>query len=130
VTLDERITDADGLPAPRLHYRLDDNARAMLAHGVERASEVLREAGATRVVVNPLVAAAGFHFLGTARMGTDPRSSVVDADCRMHEAKEILVVDGSAFATAGAVNPTPTIQAIALRAATRLAARLKGETQC
>jgi choline dehydrogenase-like flavoprotein len=127
VTLDERVADADGLPAPRLRYRLDDNARAMLAHGVERASEALRGAGAKEIVVNPLVAAAGFHFLGTARMGDDPTASAVDADCRLHDAPEIVVVDGSVFATAGAVNPTPTIQAIALRAATRLAARLKGE---
>lgn len=128
VTLDERIADSDGLPAPRLHYRLDGNARAMLDHGIARASEALREAGACRVVVNPLAAAAGFHFLGTARMGTDKRASVVDAACRLHDAPEIVVVDGGVFVTSGAVNPTPTIQALALRAVTLLAARLRGES--
>jgi choline dehydrogenase-like flavoprotein len=126
VTLDPDVTDSDGLPAPRLHYRLDANAHAMLDHGVARASEALRAAGAAEVMVNPLVAAAGFHFLGTTRMGSDPRTSVVDAACRLHDAPEIVVVDGGTFVTAGAVNPTPTIQAIALRAAGLLAARLKG----
>ncbi|WP_372619357.1 GMC oxidoreductase [Falsiroseomonas sp.] len=128
VTLDAAVTDSDGLPAPRLSYRLDANARTMLDHGIARATEALREAGATRVMVNPLVAAAGFHFLGTTRMGADPRSSVVDDACRVHDAPEVVVVDGGVFVTAGAVNPTPTIQAIALRAATLLAARLKGGT--
>ena len=78
-------------------------------------------------MVNPLVAAAGFHFLGTTRMGGDRRDSVVDAACRLHDAPEIVVVDGGVFTTAGAVNPTPTIQAIALRAAGMLAARLRGD---
>lgn len=126
VTLDPEVTDSDGLPAPRLHYRLASNARAMLDHGIARASEALREAGALRVMVNPLVAAAGFHFLGTTRMGSDPRTSVVDEACRLHDAEDIVVVDGGTFVTAGAVNPTPTIQAIALRAAGLLAVRLGG----
>jgi choline dehydrogenase-like flavoprotein len=126
VTLDATLADADGLAAPRLHYRLDANARAMLDHGIARAEQALREAGAAQVMVNPLVAAAGFHFLGTTRMGHNARGSVVDAACRLHDAPEIAVVDGGVFVTAGAVNPTPTIQAIALRAAGLLAARLKG----
>jgi choline dehydrogenase-like flavoprotein len=128
VTLDDKLEDSGGLPAPRLCYRLDANARAMLDHGIARAEQALREAGAVRVMVNPLVAAAGFHFLGTTRMGSDPRRSVVDAAGRLHDAPEVMVVDGGVFVTAGAVNPTPTIQAIALRSAGLLAERLKGTT--
>lgn len=124
VTLDPRVTDSDGLPAPRLHYRLHPNSRAMLDHGIARAREALTEAGAIEIMVNPLVAAAGFHFLGTARMGHDPAGSVVDAACRLRGAEDIVLVDGSVFVTAGAVNPTSTIQAVALRAADLLARRL------
>jgi choline dehydrogenase-like flavoprotein len=124
VTLDAGAADSDGLPAARLHYRLHPNSRAMLDHGIARAEEALREAGAVETMVNPLVAAAGFHFLGTARMGEDAETSVVDAACRLRGADEIVLVDGSVFVTAGGVNPTSTIQAVALRAADLLARRL------
>ena len=63
---------------------------------------------------------AGFHLMGTARMGGDPETSVVDARCRAHAADTLLVIDGSVFVTVGALNPTPTIQAIALHAAEAL----------
>ena len=52
--------------------------------------------------------------MGTAKMGTDPESSVVDQYCRSHDVKNLFVVDGSVFVTSGGVNPTSTIQAIAL----------------
>jgi choline dehydrogenase-like flavoprotein len=71
----------------------------------------------------------GWHLMGTARMGDDPKLSVVDANCQAHDADNLFVVDGSVFVTCGAVNPTPTIQAIALRAADYIANRrrdLKG----
>ena len=57
---------------------------------------------------------AGWHLLGTARMGTDPGMSVVDGYGRAHDVKNLFVIDGSLFVTSGAVNPTSTIQALAL----------------
>ena len=123
VTLDDSLTDRFGIPAPRLHYRLSDNTRAMIAHGLGSARAAFAEAGALRVETQDLVTYAGFHLLGTACMGADPETSVVDADCRAHDVDNLLVIDGSVFVTAAALNPTPTIQAIALRAADRLIAR-------
>ena len=55
--------------------------------------------------------------MGTARMGDDPARSVVDRNGQAHDVDNLYVVDGSVFVTGGAVNPTPTIQAIALRIA-------------
>ena len=55
--------------------------------------------------------------MGTARMGTDPETSVVDAFGRTHDIPNLFVVDASAFVTASAANPTATAQALALRAA-------------
>ena len=81
-------------------------------------------AGASEIIVNPLARQAGFHFLGTARMGNDPAVSVVNGDCVTHDIDNLMVVDGSVFPTSAAVNPTPTIQAVALRAADRLLHRL------
>jgi choline dehydrogenase-like flavoprotein len=52
--------------------------------------------------------------MGTARMGTDPASSVVDPHGRSHDVKNLFIIDGSVFVTSGGVNPTNTLQAIAL----------------
>ena len=96
---------------------MSENSRRLMDHSVKSATTVLREAGATRVMANPLLRSGGWHLMGTARMGDDPERSVVDQWCQSHDADNVFVVDGSVFVTAGAVNPTPTLQAIALRAA-------------
>ena len=62
----------------------------------------------------------GWHLLGTARMGDDPETSVVDRWCRSHDVENLYVIDGSVFVTSGGVNPTATIAALALRATERL----------
>jgi len=56
------------------------------------------------------------HKCGTARMGVDPTSSVVDPDCQCWDAKGVFVADGAAFASQGFQNPTLTIMALAARA--------------
>ncbi|MGH8125845.1 MAG: FAD-dependent oxidoreductase [Rhodanobacteraceae bacterium] len=65
------------------------------------------------------------HQAGTARFGTDPQSSVLDLDCKAHEIDNLYVVDASFFPSIGAVNPTLTIVANALRVADRIAERMK-----
>ncbi|MEM1430543.1 MAG: GMC family oxidoreductase [Pseudomonadota bacterium] len=117
VVLDAELTDTHGIPAPKMIYRLDDNTKSMIAYGLERAREALTEAGAVDVLTQDLVEYAGFHLLGTARMGHDRETSVIDGWNRVHDCPNLFVIDGSAFVTAAALNPTPTIQAIALRAA-------------
>ncbi|MEQ8707696.1 MAG: GMC family oxidoreductase [Rhodospirillales bacterium] len=124
VELDRDRKDAWGLPVPKMTYRLGENTRRMLSHGTAKAREVMATAGASEIIVNPLARQAGFHFLGTARMGDDPETSVVNGDCVSHDIDNLMIVDGSVFPTSAAVNPTPTIQAVALRAADRLLHRL------
>ena len=68
----------------------------------------------------PLSTTNSSHLLGTARMGDDPRTSVVDAWGMTHDVPNLGVIDGSVFVTAGAVNPTSTICALALRAVEHL----------
>ena len=121
VTIDPSLRDGDGIPAPALHYRVSENSGRIVDFGIERAGEALREAGARTIVERRLVNPTGFHLLGTARMGDDPARSVVDGWCRSHDVPNLYVIDGSVFVTCAAVNPTSTIQAIALRAAQRLA---------
>jgi choline dehydrogenase-like flavoprotein len=114
VTLDPNQTDACGIPAPKVTYKLSENSRKMLAHAVERATEALTAAGAGETFSQQLLREAGWHLMGTARMGRDPKTSVVNEWGQAHDVKNLLIVDGSVFVTAGGVNPTSTIQAIAL----------------
>ena len=123
VTLDPVLVDATGTPAPRVTYRASENSRRLLDFHVARASESLREAGAHSVDTLTLMRSAGWHLLGTARMGTDPATSVVNEWGRAHDVDNLYVVDGSVFVTAGGVNPTNTICSLALRFADRLVER-------
>lgn len=116
VTLDPELKDSDGIPAPKITYQLDENTNKMLAHGRARACEVLDAAGAKTIIDGggDVWRRAGWHQMGTARMGENPNRSVVNGWGRSHDVKNLFIVDGSIFTTAGAVNPTSTIQALAL----------------
>ena len=114
VSLDPQLTDADGIPAPKITYRLSDNSSAMLAHSVARAREVLVAAGAKDTVAEAPLPFAGWHLMGTARMGSDPQRSVVNEWGRSHDVRNLFIIDGSIFVTSAGVNPTNTIQALAL----------------
>ncbi len=114
VTLDPELTDGNGIPAPRIQYRLSENSLRMLEHGVARGTQVLEAAGAEWVRVDSPLRVAGWHLMGTARMGCDPERSVVNEWGRSHDVPNLFIIDGSVFVTAGAVNPTCTIQAFAL----------------
>lgn len=113
--------DSDGLPGARMIYSLGANSRAALDFGIARATDLLREAGAQTTESLPLVVDAGFHLMGTAAMGADREAAVTNAWGRVHNVPNLFIADGSVFATAGAVNPANTIQALALRQADHLA---------
>lgn len=127
VALTDRI-EADGLPGVRLHYRVSDHTRKALDFGLDRAEDLLREAGATTIVRFDIAPYTGWHLLGTARMGTDPATSVTDGQGRVHGVAGLRVVDGSLFPTVAAVNPGSTIGAVALKLADDLAAEAGGGT--
>lgn len=124
VTLDPHLTDVHGIPAPKLTYRLGENTERMLAHSLARGTEAMQAAGARDITTIAPLPYAGWHLMGTARMGTDPRRSVVNEWGRSHDVKNLFIVDGSVFVTSGGVNPTSTIQAVALYIADQIKARL------
>ena len=123
VELDPDVADSDGLPGAKIVYRTSENSHRLLDFHVERASESMLEAGATSVDVLKMMRSAGWHLLGTARMGSDPRSSVVDRWGKTHDVDNLYIVDGSVFVTSGGVNPTNTISSLALRFADGLVER-------
>jgi choline dehydrogenase-like flavoprotein len=120
VTLDRELTDSDGLRAPKVTYRVSENSRRILEFNVALAEQSLRTAGADEVVSQPLMGEFGWHLIGTARMGNDPASSVVDRWGQAHDVPNLYIVDGSTFVTGGSANPTSTICALALRTAEHL----------
>ncbi|MCP5152508.1 MAG: GMC family oxidoreductase [Chromatiales bacterium] len=120
VTLDPSLTDSHGIPAPKVTYTMSENSTQMLAHGIARGRDIMEAAGAWEIHSEGPVRHAGWHLLGTARMGTDPERSVVNEWGRSHDVRNLFIVDGSVFVTSGGVNPTTTLQAVALLIADRM----------
>jgi choline dehydrogenase-like flavoprotein len=116
VELDPEAKDSSGIPAPRVIYGYSENSLKMLEHAQRSAVHVLEAAGAVEILDSGVIQPA-FHLLGTARMGSDPKRSVVNAWNQAHDVKNLFIVDGSCFTTSAAVNPTSTIGALALRCA-------------
>ncbi|WFU11698.1 GMC family oxidoreductase (plasmid) [Rhizobium sp. CB3090] len=114
------LTDARdqyGLPIPRVTYSYCDNDKRLIRHALNFMGAALYAADA-RDIWEELDDTCHMH--GTARMGDDPRTSVVDADCRCWDIDNLWICDGSVFPTVGGVNPSLTIQAIACRTADRI----------
>jgi choline dehydrogenase-like flavoprotein len=124
VALDHDHLDSSGLPGVRIAWDVHPNDRKIIEFGVERARELADAAGAlaleTTGVADPSPA---WHLLGTCRMGSDPATSVTDADHQTWDVPNLYICDGSSFVTGGSVNPTSTIGALALRCADRILAR-------
>lgn len=116
VEIDPDLKDTSGIAAPRVVYGYSENSLKILEHGGATARQALEAAGAKEILDSGVVQPA-FHLMGTARMGNDPKKSVVNAWHRAHDVKNLYIVDGSAFVTSASVNPTSTIGALALRAA-------------
>ena len=115
VTLSPSLVDSDGLPAPKVEYRVSENTRKLLKFTVEQMVKAHEAAGAKRVITQELWVDQPGHLLGTARMGDDPRTSVVDSYGKCHDVDNLYIADGSIFVTSGSANPTCTIAALALR---------------
>jgi len=126
ISLDPEVKDAWGLPAMRTTYKAHPEDFKTLDFFTHRSLELLDAAGATQKWAFPNEdKAAAVHLLGTCRMGNDPKSSVVNKDHRAHDVPNLFLVDGSSFVTSGRNQPTCTIQALAYRAADKMAQAAK-----
>lgn len=115
-------TDRFGLPVAKVTFNLHDNDRRLVAFGRRKVEEIMWAAGAQEVVQETRYA----HLVGGARMGLDPRDSVVDGFGRAHDIPNLFVCDGSILPTQGSANPGLTIQALAARVADYLIAEREG----
>jgi choline dehydrogenase-like flavoprotein len=124
VELDNSIRLPDGGPGLRIHYRYHPNTIDMEAFMLERVAAVVREAGARSVVRHRPPLPGGMfagHHMGTARMGTDPLTSVADAYGRTHDVPNLFLAGSGLFVTSAGVNPTGTVFALAYRTADAIA---------
>ncbi|MGB6845475.1 MAG: GMC family oxidoreductase [Candidatus Acidiferrales bacterium] len=105
--------DRHGIRIAKVTFNLHDNDKKMIEYGKNKVMEIMSAAGAEEVVQEPRYA----HLVGGARMGSDPRTSVVDKFGRTHDVANLFVCDGSLMPTQGSANPGLTIQALAARTA-------------
>jgi choline dehydrogenase-like flavoprotein len=126
VEVDPKQTDAWGIPTLRIHARYGENERAMARDQLATMKEMLEVGGFEITVSGTELSPPGLsaHELGTARMGANPATSVLDAYNRAWDVPNLLVTDAASFASSGHRNPTLTIMALTARACERLADEL------
>jgi gluconate 2-dehydrogenase alpha chain len=130
VTLDPKVRDRHGFPAPRITYAPGKHEQVAQEFYIPIVTSVLKAAGADVAAAVPasstLFGPTGLipltrHVLGGMQMGDHEKTSVVDEWGRVHTTDNLYVADGGLFATSGANNPTLTIMAVVLRMARHLA---------
>jgi choline dehydrogenase-like flavoprotein len=124
VTLDPDKKDAWGIPALHISASYGENDRAMAVAMRSHVAAILDEMKLADVAPPKSelsIFGKNIHECGTARMGDQPSASVVDRNCKVHDAKNVFVTDGSVFVTQGCYEPTLTIMAISARAGEHIA---------
>jgi len=118
VTLDRSRTDVHGLPVLKMAVRTRENEAAMRKDMQVAAAEMLETAGFrnVRTYDRAYAPGLGIHEMGSARMGRDPRTSVVNAHNQLHECPNVFVTDGACMTSAACVNPSLTYMALTARA--------------
>ena len=118
-TIDPNLKDKWGIPALNIQCTWSDNERNILKDIQLTAAEMLDAAGATDIHTYDDHLAPGLciHEMGTARMGKDPRTSVLNGNNQMHEVKNVFITDGACMASSGNQNPSITYMALTARAA-------------
>ena len=130
VSLDGTRKDKWGLPVLKIDCGPGENERLMRKDMANDMAEMLEAAGVKDVHTydEPCFPGMGIHEMGTARMGHDPKTSVLNPFQQSHDVKNLLVVDGSSHVSASCQNPTWTIMALCWRSCDHLADQLrKGE---
>jgi choline dehydrogenase-like flavoprotein len=123
VSIDPDVKDAWGIPSLRFQYQFSDNEKKMGEDMATSAREMFEAAGIEIIGVDRELLTEGWsiHELGTARMGNDPKTSVLNQFQQSHDVRNLFVVDGSSHVSASCQNPTWTIMSLAWRSCDYLA---------
>jgi choline dehydrogenase-like flavoprotein len=127
VSIDKNVKDAWGIPALHISQKYGDNEFAMAKDAMEMGEAMCEGAGFQVIAKHSQMVPPGesIHELGTCRMGADPKKSVLNGFNQAHGVKNLFVVDGSAFVSGGAQNPTLTLMALSMRSSEYLADKMK-----
>lgn len=126
-----RDLDAFGVPRLALHYRVSDDDRASIVRSLRLIATEFERLGTGRMLVPDderladITFGDGTHQMGLTRMAASPRVGVVDRDCRVHGTANLFVASSSVFPTSGAVGPTLSVVALAVRLAATVAKELR-----
>ena len=127
IEINKEKNDAWGIPTIKIHCAFGQNEAAMLQDMALQAAEMLVAAGATEINAfaenNP--PGLTIHEMGTARMGRDPKTSVLNEHNQAHEAKNLFMTDGACMASSSCVNPSLTYMALTARACDYAVSQMK-----
>jgi choline dehydrogenase-like flavoprotein len=131
VELDPQVKDVYGIPVLKIHMSDGENERAMIQDMGDSAGEMLEAAGAknVRTYAHPSAPRWALHEAGIARMGADPKKSVLNQFQQSHDVKNLFVMDASGFTSNPCQNPTLTIMALCVRSCDYLIGELKRSTR-
>lgn len=127
VTLNPDRLDRWGIPQLEIHCAWSDNERRLEQDAMDTAAEMLEAAGGRDIeaVHRDYPPGHGIHEMGTARMGRDPETSVLNGWCQAHDVPNLFVTDGAAMASSACQNPSLTYMALTARACDYAVTRLK-----
>jgi choline dehydrogenase-like flavoprotein len=128
VEIDPKVVDKFGIPVLHITMTWGENEKSMIPDMAMTATQMMEAAGAKNI--EPFTAldripGYGIHEMGTARMGSDPKTSVLNAFSRTHDISNLYVLDASSFVSSACQNPTLTIMALAVRGCDHLMEEMK-----
>ena len=118
VEIEKGKVDAWGIPTLRINCAWGENELTMSKDIAIQAAEILAASGATEISVFQKISppGLGIHEMGTARMGRDPKTSVLNAHNQAHDVKNLFLTDGASMVSSACVNPSLTYMALTARA--------------
>jgi choline dehydrogenase-like flavoprotein len=125
VELDPEVKDIYGLAAPKVHFKITTEDRAIFKDATEKITAIIEASGGVVTGVNPRPGVDSVHWVGTCKMGTDPKTSVLTPFLQSHDVRNLFVADGSGFIDYSEKNPTLTVMALASRCADFIHEQLK-----
>ena len=128
VEIDRSVNDIYGIPVLRINMTWSDNEHAMIDDMPVTAAQMLEATGAKNITpfaAHDRAPGLGIHEVGVARMGHDPKTSVLNQYQQSHDINNLFVVDGAGFTSSACQNPTLTMMALAVRSCDYLMSEMK-----
>jgi len=128
VEIDPNVEDTFGIPVLRIHMSYGENEHRLIDDMAATAAKMMEASGAKSIkpyTVHDREPGLGIHEVGVARMGDDPRKSVLNQFQQSHDVKNLFVMDGAGFTSTACQNPTLTIMALCVRSCDYLMGELK-----